>query len=127
MEVRNVYIENIDLTSAVKEIIGLLIRNNISYVLIEESDYIELHFLDFIYRFSFSKGSNLPNNHYANIMQLNELELLNISCKEIAASKNKNSFEDIATASYKRKKERPGFKRYTKKDMKREKNKYRIT
>lgn len=127
MKVRNVYIENINLISVTEEIVGLLIRNNISHVLIKESDYIELHFLDFIYRFSFSKEASLPNKHYASIMQLSELELLNISCKEIADYKNKNSFVDISTPSYKRKKERPGFKRYTKKDMKREKNKYRIT
>lgn len=54
MKIRTVSIKDVD--NCVYTLIGLLIKYNISYLKIINEDNIELHFLDYIYRFYEAKA-----------------------------------------------------------------------
>ena len=104
MKIKNIYIED-NFELFFEDIIKILSKNNINYLLIKNDYFYELHFENYIYNIYFNKKYvNL------NVRDLNNISLINIE----------NDYLDdfnIKTLSYKEK-QRPGFKIYTKKHIK---------
>lgn len=92
-----------------------LIKNNISYVLINNQNYVEIHFLDNIYRLYFNCYNNIDFENGDPFSGLfNKLSYNNAN----------QWFSDSKKISFNHGKKRPGFKKYTKKMYKQDKNKY---
>ena len=121
MIVKNVYIENIDYF--LEDIIRRLITNNISYVLIKEELYIELHFDKYIYKFY----SNMYFDFNAAFVNKDSIYKDMFNIIEINISNEQTKYADSLITYKKVPKERPGFKRYTKKDIKRDKYNYKTS
>ena len=104
MKVKNVYIED-NFDFIFEGIIKILSKNNINYLLIRNDYFYELHFENYIYNIYFNKK-------YANVdlRCLSNIDLFNIQ-KEYF-----NEF-NINTIIHKEK-QIPGFKRYTKRNIK---------
>lgn len=82
-----------------------LINNNISYVLITNENYVEIHFLDNIYRLYC-----FENIIFENIDPFSEL------FKKLSCNNTNKRFTDSVKIPI----ERPGFKRYTKKEVRKD-------
>lgn len=96
--------------NVIDQFIKELIKNNISYVLITDKDYVEIHFLENIYRL-YSKivvSSKVIVDPFSSLYE--ELAFNNIT----------KNFYDSEIIGFKYKKERLGFKKYTKKDIRRD-------
>lgn len=92
-----------------------LIKNNISYVLINNQNYVEIHFLDNIYRLYFNCYNNIDFENGDPFSGLfNKLSYNNAN----------QWFSDSKKISFNHGKKHPGFKKYTKKMYKQDKNKY---
>ena len=92
-----------------------LIKNNISYVLINNQNYIEIHFLDNIYRLYFNCYNNIKFKSGDPFSEL---------FNKLSHNNTNQCFLDSENKSFNHGKERPGFKKYTKKMYKHDKNKY---
>ena len=112
MIIKNFYIGNN--VNIIDHFIKKLIKNNISYVLITNKDYVEIHFLENIYRF------------YSKIVVSSEVivDPFSILYEKLAFNNITKEFLDSEKISLEYKKERTGFKRYTKNMYKHDKNKY---
>lgn len=100
MIVKRLLCDNIN--ELIEELLRTLIDKNISYVLINQGIYIEIHFDEYIYQiYDFiilrTMVSELGLNNVVEMLELNEL----VSCKQSEL------------------KEKTGYKIYTKKDIKR--------
>lgn len=113
MIIKNFYIGNN--ANIIDQFIKNLIKNNISYVLIKNQNYVEIHFLDNIYRLYF--------NCY-NIIMFENNNLFSELSNELSYNSNNESFYNLDDMSYNQQKERPGYKKYTKKMYKYDKYKY---
>lgn len=108
MKIKNYYIGNN--VNIIDQFIKELIKNNISYALITDKDYVEIHFLENIYRF-YSKiivSSKVIVDPFSSLYD------------ELAFNNIYKNFYDSEIIDLKYKKERPGFKKYTKKDIRRD-------
>lgn len=119
MKIKNYYIiddiyNKYNTYTFINEFINEIIKNNISYVLLKGENYLELHFLDNIYRFYFV--DKIQKTFY----DING-DLFNDLFESITANNVDKIFTDDKkiNISYNRK-ERPGFKKYTKKDIRRD-------
>ena len=113
MIIKNFYIGNN--ANIIDQFIKNLIKNNISYVLIKNQNYVEIHFLDNIYRLYF--------NCY-NIIMFENNNLFSELSNELSYNSNNESFYNLDDMSYNQQNERPGYKKYTKKMYKYDKYKY---
>ena len=110
MIVKNIYVDR--LTTSIDSVIRALIANNISYTLIKNENYLELHFDNYIFNIYFNKV--VVNNMDDNLL---------ISAASKTIEKEMNFVMPKFVDSSKQKKERSGYQRYTKKQMKYDRNK----
>ena len=111
MIVKNIYVDK--LTTSIDSVVRSLIANNISYTLIKNENYLELHFDNYIFNIYFNKV--IVNNTDDNLL---------ISAASKTIEKEMKFEHPKFVDSSKQKKERLGFKKYTKKQMKHDRNKY---
>ena len=111
MIVKNIYVDK--LTTSIDSVVRSLIANNISYTLIKNENYLELHFDNYIFNIYFNKV--IVNNTDDNLL---------ISAAFKTIEKEMKFEHPKFVDSSKQKKERLGFKKYTKKQMKHDRNKY---
>lgn len=114
MKIKKYYIGNN--VNIIDQFIKELIKNNISYVLITDKEYVEIHFLENIYRFYSNPEINITNIS----ITFENIDPLSILFKELAFNNLTKKFCDSEKVDFKYKKERPGFKKYTKKDIRRD-------
>ena len=105
-------------------LLGELCRQNISYVLIEDSlddnkKYLELHFDKYIYRFHEISYSEIEKSFIQSPFQM---------LSEVSFSENVFVDDSVALELEKTKKKgKSGNKRYTKKDMRNDRNNYKTS
>jgi len=104
MRIKNYYVD--EPYNYINELIGEIIRNNISYVLLSGENHLELHFLDNIYRFYFKGEIQTMPENVSNDPFLDLLEDMadNIFNKKFIDNRKIN-------IGYDDKKERHGFKK----------------
>lgn len=88
MKIKNYYIGNN--VNIIDQFIKELIKNNISYVLITDKEYVEIHFLENIYRFYSNPEINIANIS----VTFENIDPLSILFKELAFNNLTKKFCD---------------------------------